>query len=269
MSHLCIISLHNDWHRFPYHHQDMRTSAIIVTLLALLCASPTRLYSAPDFTSMPIEEVRKNISAVAVTDYASGLEVVEAALKSRRTEVILACYDSRVVNSLLAERVQNMEDSYLKGQLLVMKLRHGKNWPDGNPVRMYNEQGRTALYVLPMVSQYLPDTPVEYKVISSPELRKSLADKLEVAVRKKWGISEEDPNSESKQGGLITVTGEGNAAEVKPSTAIASVQHTPEAGAANQPVEQPKHSDQGISSWLGVLIVAAFGLLWLLVKKRK
>lgn len=218
---------------------------------------------------MPIEEVRKNISAVAVTDYASAGEVVEAALKSRRTDVILACYDSSTVHSLLSERRQNMEDSYLKGQLMVMELRHDRKWPDGNPAKMYSEQGREALFILPMVRQYLPDTPIKYNLISSSELRKSLADKLEVAVRKKWGVSEGDPNSESKQGGLITVTGEGNASEVKPSTAIASVQRTPEAGAANQPVEQPKHSDQGISSWLGVLIVAAFGLLWLLLKRRK
>ncbi|MBL9114251.1 MAG: hypothetical protein JNJ83_04540 [Verrucomicrobiaceae bacterium] len=248
----------------------MRDSVFIIALLAVLHSMQQQTCAALNFDSMPIDKVREIVRLAAPGD--SSFEVVEAALKSRRQEVILACNESPTVRSTLSDRVLRMEDCYLKGQLLIMDLRHGKFWDDGHSLRMNNQQSMQAEFFLPMVRQYLPETPIDYEVISSPGLRKALADTLEVAVKKKWGIIEGDSSSVGKHQGLIPTPSDKNASAIR-SPAPLFIQSLPgkrppeTAPTVPTSIEEPPSSTRW--SIIVVLIVAATGLLWLLLKNRK
>ena len=246
----------------------MKTSTLIVTTLVCLHATTFPLYADLDFSSMPIAEVRKIISAATYSG--SGHEAADAALKSRRTEVILACFESFEVRSLLSQKVWSMEDCYLKGQMLGIQLRHGRGWEDGSLLQKMNQQAVQAQFFLPMVRQYLPDTPIDYEVISSPERRIALADKLEAAAKKKWGIAEGDPNSGIKQGGLIPAAAESSPPKAAPTTVVPNV-ITPQTSAAKQPAEQPTNTESNPNAnesdsrsyWIGGALTAlAVSAIW-------
>lgn len=217
---------------------------------------------------MPIEKVRDIIGALA-PGY-PGDEVVEAALKSRRQDVIVVCMDVFETSATLSHKVWKMEDCNLKGQLLVLKLRHGKFWEDGIPLQKMNQQSMQANFFLPMVRQYLPETPIDYATISSPERRKALAERLEVAVKQKWGIEDAAASLESKHEGLIPAPTQEDASVVKsqpPANQSATPKKAPSsAPAASAPGEEPASSTPW--SVLVILIVAALGLLWLVFKRR-
>jgi len=249
----------------------MRTAPLIFVILVWFNAQHASLNAAMDFSSMPIEKVREMIKVALPGD--SSDEVVNASLESRRFDVILACYDSVPVSSLLSQKVLFMEDCYLKGQLLVMELLHGKSWDDGHPLRANNRQIAQAQLFLPMVRLYLADTPIDYAVISSPERRKALAEKLEAAVKKKWSIIEGDPESEQKQGGLILVPTEPRGSETnsKPTAAaLPAISPLPkQASAAKQPTKEHNSDEEEESSGfvlpalvVGAVIIGAVCLLY-------
>lgn len=146
---------------------------------------------AAAFARLNVEDARLELAALGAS--ASGVTAhrfSEAVLKAERMDLIELCYETRVVAPYLALGIRETPAGPFKNKLLLMILRNAnKSWPPPEPaVRVYEgpttELERIGLTnsVIGMVRAYLPDTPLDYNLISTPEARHKLAAEYEAAV---------------------------------------------------------------------------------------
>lgn len=173
-----------------------------------------------------------------------------AAFKSRRIDILKLCWETPGTSYYFMPALQSLPDSPYKQDVLVMLLKSPSGqWMNGPSMGLSTTiTSALAKDFLPMVQKYLPDTPVDFQVIATPERRLKLAEELEVAMRKD-GV----PQAGSKQAMTIETT------------AAAEIPKPP------LPIQSPPSTSlvPMCAFWAVLGIIVLCVLLWISLKRRK
>jgi len=231
---------------------------LIATMLVVLHSARA---VAPDYLSMNPSELRARL--VKTPTGSDTAEFVKLAFESNRIELLSAAFEIPSTNGYYWERVLKMPDSPQLRELVLMMLRSesASAWPEGGGGYLGAIQGYAGLNLDTLVKKAVIRPTIDWSIIDTKDKRASLAQQLQTEF-----ANTPLPQTQSKDSATpATERSTLNAPSVAPSPASTKA---PDA----KPVV-PSQSEEPTAStpWsiIAVLIVAATGLLWLLVKNRK
>ena len=135
----------------------------------------------PDVSQISVEDARNELTA---WDQIQLQKFCEAAMKSERKDLIELCMATPNAAGHISRAMLKMPDSAFRRELILLLLRAPlRRWPV-NPldIRVDMERRGAVDSITEYVGAYLPDTPITWEVIGSPERRLQLADAFEAAV---------------------------------------------------------------------------------------
>ena len=135
----------------------------------------------PDVSQISLEDARRELADM---DTIQRRDFCEAAFKAERIDLLDLCMVTPSGAGYIHYYMSKMPDSPFRRELILWWLRTPlRRWPD-NPldIRVDMERRGAVDSITEYVGAYLPDTPITWEVIGSPERRLQLADAFEAAV---------------------------------------------------------------------------------------
>lgn len=165
-------------------------------LFLAVCLSFCQSLSAEiDLGTSTLEEIQQALKNK--TPGYDAASFTSAAFKSRRIDVLKLCWETPGTSYYFIPALQNLPESPFKQDMLVMLLKSSSGqWLNGpNGGFAITIQNALAKDFLPMIRKHLPDTPIDFEVIATPERRLKLAQELETVVQR---IRSREAESERK-----------------------------------------------------------------------
>ena len=215
--------------------------------------------------TMSVIDARKFLSTTTTGKQAK--RFVDAAIESGRPEIIELGWESSSTSDFLRDAVFKMPDSRLKDELASRYLRRPQDaWPT-EQMRFFNGQGMTmgvSEFIIPLVRRHLPDTPLDFSVISTSEKRTKLADAFDAAagipiVKEPEAKRVWPPHVGGKQDGKPTPpNGGGPAPSANGSAPIVAMSNA----------RQPSYFLGSRPLWAGIAAVVAAAAGWLFLRSK-
>ncbi len=235
-------------------------SVRLIVLIAIVAHHQGMAQQNAEFATLPLDQAKVAInqaeSQTTLTKMASD------ALASRRLELINLCFNNQYTRLHLYEALRHTTDAQLQSQVALLMLRSGSAfWPPDDYETGFQPKRPLDEPLKGIILAHLPKEALGDSAVATRASRLALADRLAPAL----GAVADD----------VTKTLNDSASSVEkppltnfvPSVLPPAPKKAPETKPAPAPREKPTSS----TPWeiIVVLIVAATGLLWLLIKKRK
>lgn len=220
----------------------------------------------------------KSVSVMSVTEArevaraadtgTTAQQFFEAAMKSGRLEIIEVCWQGVYTQNLLSKAMTEMPDSPMKDQLVSRYLRNPWIWWPSeslNVINLETPKSGEVQFIIPLVRHYLPDTLLDYSVISTREKRLKLADAFDVAagipIEKEPDAKRVWPPKPGDKPGIPSAPTQQDGTASKPNAII------PTSAKAGESLSLTG----GCALWLGIAggLIAAGGWLWLRARRKK
>jgi hypothetical protein len=234
--------------------------ALLATLL-IMNVSAQQPTKEDAFASLPLVEAEKFINSAE--GHQTHLDCVASAFKARRLELIKLCFENQYTRLDAVRSAAVVDDASFRDEVVLMMLRSpSAYWPSDNPLTSSSRPlgGLLTEPFITTIKTRLPGIQMNDDVLATSASRSQLATKLAATIESPSPSPNNSSLAPDKQATaspnplpLVQQPASKRAAEVKPTVAT--------------PSEEPTSSMPW--SIIVVLIVAAIGLLWLVLKNRK
>jgi hypothetical protein len=274
------------------------TLICVLSLVSVVGGAGQTRYSLDDFAAMSVEDAAKALKAPAHFGKLTNEDLARAALHSKRMDLIALCISDRGIGPDIYELIATLPESPFRERVQVMMLNGDVLWgpdTDDGAVRVGvppNETGIRGAQIpqgdvndlkvgppisgtgilpghyhlimgpdlderanafRPLVKKYLPSLVLTKEMLETRAARKKLASDLEAAMPKET-VSQPQPSTPTV---------------ATPNTQTPS--HRPTIEKTERPISvlTEDHSTRGWLPWLLIVIAAAIGAAWLLLRKSK